>query len=44
LLFFGALFTREYSTVIKQPIEPKSETVYIVEQETSENPEDGKVK
>jgi membrane protein len=39
LLFFGALFTREYSTVIKQPIRPKSETVYIVEQEISENPE-----
>lgn len=43
LLFFGALFTREYSTVINQPIQPKSETVYVVEQETPQNPENIKV-
>lgn len=42
LLFFGALFTREYSTIINQPIQPKSETVYIIEQETAENPQDRK--
>lgn len=39
LLFFGALFTREYSTIVNQPIIPKSETVYIVEREIKENPE-----
>ena len=44
LLFFGALFTREYSTVTHQPIEPKAETVYIVEEETDENPEHEKLK
>lgn len=42
LLFFGALFTREYSTIINQPIRPKSETVYVIEQETAENPQERK--